>query len=73
MGHHLLIVESSNAAIVCYTSENILLIYHKFKLKIVRTPRHESIKAMAVLGGKYCAADDATKSGILFKKTLDIT
>lgn len=66
----LTIVESSNAAIVCCTTENLLLIYHKFKVKTIRTPRHESIKAMAVLGGKYCGSDDSIKTGILDSKII---
>lgn len=31
-------------------------------MKSVKTPRHESIKAMAILGGTFCAIDDTTKS-----------
>lgn len=34
-------------------------------MKSVKTPRHETIKAMAILGGTFCGSDDATKSGDL--------
>lgn len=32
-------------------------------MKSVKTPRHETIKAMAILGGTLCGFDAATKSG----------
>ncbi|KAJ6642089.1 Inhibitor of Bruton tyrosine kinase [Pseudolycoriella hygida] len=54
--------ESSNAAIVCCTNINCLIIFHKYKIKFVKSPRYESIKAIAVLGGKFCGVDDATSS-----------
>lgn len=62
-GNQLLLVESSNAAIVCCTAQNHVLIFHKYKMKSVKTPRHETIKAMAVLGGQFCGADGDVKSG----------
>ncbi|KAG4074667.1 hypothetical protein HA402_004538 [Bradysia odoriphaga] len=61
-GNQLLLVESSNAAIVCCTATNNILIFHKYKMKSIKTPRHETVKAMAILGGQFCGVDGDVKS-----------
>lgn len=71
--HSIAYVDSSDAAIVCLTTSDIMLLYAKYKMKTVKKPIvHETIKHIAVLGGNSVNTQDKGISDSNLFNTISI-
>uniref|UniRef100_A0A1A9X4V3 BTB domain-containing protein n=1 Tax=Glossina brevipalpis TaxID=37001 RepID=A0A1A9X4V3_9MUSC len=45
------LVEANNAATVVLTEDNLILLFHNYKMKTIKTPNYESLKSISVTQG----------------------
>lgn len=50
-GHTIRLVDSSDAAIACYTAQNSIILYYQHKIRSIKTPTYERIKSITLYGG----------------------
>lgn len=65
--HKLILVDSSNAAIACYTAQAVILCYYKHKIRTIKLPTHEALTSITVAGGDLVSEDCVQKQS---KKSL---
>ncbi|XP_061394598.1 inhibitor of Bruton tyrosine kinase [Musca vetustissima] len=57
-------VETSNAATVVVTKDNNIILFHNYKMKVIKSPNYESLKSVAVIEGNNPKSDKGTASAL---------
>ncbi|XP_013100750.2 inhibitor of Bruton tyrosine kinase [Stomoxys calcitrans] len=57
-------VEANNAATVVVTKDNNIILFHNYKMKVIKAPNYESLKSIAVVEGENSKSDKGSASAL---------